>query len=175
MKTAHVLALVLISALPTYALASGSHGHDKNAMEGMMDRSGHKHEDEHSDEHNDMAGQPGNPKNVSRTIEISMNDTMRFTPDHASIKAGDTVRFEVKNNGKLNHEMVIGTMDELKEHAEMMRKMPTMKHAEPNMLSLAPGKQGEIVWEFDKPGIVDFACLIPGHMEAGMKGEIKIQ
>lgn len=173
MKIAHVFALVLISSLPTYALASGSgsHGHGENTMEGMMESGGHKHEDEH----NAMAGQPGDPKKVSRTIEINMNDTMRFTPDNASIKAGETVRFVVKNKGKLNHEMVIGTMDELKEHAEMMRKMPSMKHAEPNMLSLAPGKQGDIVWEFDNPGVVDFACLIPGHMEAGMKGEIKIQ
>jgi len=57
----------------------------------------------------------------------------------------------------------------------MMRKMPGMQHAEPNMVTLAPGKRGGVVWQFSKAGQVDFACLIPGHMEAGMKGLITVE
>lgn len=100
---------------------------------------------------------------------------MRFTPSQISVKAGETVRFFVRNNGKVAHEMVIGTMGELKEHAEMMRKMPDMKHAEPNMVNLAAGKHGGIVWQFDQAGTVDFACLIPGHLEAGTTGAIQVE
>ena len=66
-------------------------------------------------------------------------------------------------------------MDELKEHAELMRKMPGMEHDEPNMATLKPGQRGDIVWQFDKPGTVDFACLSPGHMEAGMVGKVKVK
>ena len=50
-----------------------------------------------------------------------------------------------------------------------------MTHAEPNQITLAPGQQGEIVWHFSRAGTVHFACLIPGHYEAGMRGEIQIR
>jgi uncharacterized cupredoxin-like copper-binding protein len=71
--------------------------------------------------------------------------------------------------------MVIGTLDELKEHAESMRKMPGMEHTEPNMVTLKSDLRGDIVWQFDKPGTVDFACLSPGHMEAGMVGKVIVR
>ena len=71
--------------------------------------------------------------------------------------------------------MVINTMEELKEHEEMMKKMPDMKHKEPNMISLAPGQVGAIVWRFDKPGTVPFGCPQPGHLEAGMVGSIEVK
>jgi len=129
----------------------------------------------HQDMHASTAGRPGDPAKVSRTIEVSMDDSMRFAPDKISVKAGETIRFFVRNRGKLRHEMVIGTMDDLKQHAQEMRKMPDMKHAEPNMTSLAPGQRGGIVWQFDKPGTVDFACLVPGHMEAGMLGKVEVR
>ena len=61
-----------------------------------------------------------------------------------------------------------------KEQAAMMRKMPNMKHAEPNMATLSAGQRGGIVWRFDKAGTVDFACLVPGHLEAGMTGKISV-
>jgi uncharacterized cupredoxin-like copper-binding protein len=122
-----------------------------------------------------MAGEPGDPSKVSRTIEIAMDDSMRYTPGKIDVKAGETIRFLVKNTGKIQHEMVIGSMDELKEHAEVMRKMPGMEHAEPNMITLKSGQRGGIVWKFDKPGTVDFACLMPGHMEAGMVGKVMIE
>jgi uncharacterized cupredoxin-like copper-binding protein len=138
---------------------------------------GHHHgmEEMHKDAHASMAGKPGDPDKVSRTIEVTMDDHMHFTPDRISVKSGEIIRFNVKNAGKIPHEMVIGSMDELKEHAEMMRQMPNMKHAEPNMITLAGGQHGALVWQFGKPGTVDFACLIPGHMEAGMVGQIGVK
>ena len=120
------------------------------------------------------AGRPGDAAKVARTIDVSMDDSMRFNPNSIRVKAGETVRFFIRNTGSLDHEMVIGTLAELKEHSAMMKKMPTMQHAEPNMIRLAPGQRGGIVWQFDKPGIVDFACLVPGHMEAGMVGKVTV-
>lgn len=137
---------------------------------------GGKHTGGHGDGgHESMAGKPGDSKNVSRTIEVVMDDNMRFTPSKIEVKSGETVRFFVKNAGKVPHEMVIGSMTELKEHAEMMRKMPEMKHDDPNSISLKPGQRGGLVWQFDKAGTVDFACLLPGHMEAGMVGKVVVQ
>jgi uncharacterized cupredoxin-like copper-binding protein len=55
-----------------------------------------------------------------------------------------------------------------------MKKFPDMEHDEPNKISLAPGKQGEVIWKFTKAGAVDFACLHVGHFDAGMKGLVKV-
>jgi len=111
---------------------------------------------------------------AARTIQIEMNDQMRFTPSRVTVKRGETVRFVVSNKGAVMHEMVIGTMAELKEHAEHMKKHPNMKHAEANMAHVAPGRSGEIVWTFTKAGEVYFGCLIPGHFDAGMVGKVVV-
>jgi uncharacterized cupredoxin-like copper-binding protein len=127
-----------------------------------------------AEEHAANLGRPGNPHAVTRSIEVEMNDAMRFRPDSIRVKRGDTVRFIVRNTGKLRHEMVLGTMEELKEHAERMRQSPEMKHADPNQVSVLPGKTGELIWQFTSAGTFDFACFEPGHFEAGMVGEIRV-
>jgi uncharacterized cupredoxin-like copper-binding protein len=72
------------------------------------------------------------------------------------------------------HEFVLGDPKTLKEHAEVMRRFPDMEHDDPNMARLAPGGTGSLIWKFTRAGTVDFACLIPGHYEAGMKGSIRV-
>ena len=120
-------------------------------------------------------GREGDPKKATRTIKVDMSDKMRFSPETLEPKRGDVVRFEAKNSGKIMHEMVLGTMKELKEHAELMRKHPGMEHDEPYMAHVAPGKTENIVWQFTKAGEFYFGCLVPGHFEAGMVGKIIVR
>lgn len=117
-------------------------------------------------------GKEGDPKKATRTIKVDMADTMRYTPSAITVKKGETVRFEVKNSGKVMHEIVLGTMQELREHAELMKKHPGMEHEEPYMAHVPPGKTERIVWQFTKAGEFYFGCLIPGHFEAGMVGKL---
>lgn len=119
-------------------------------------------------------GIAGDAKAAKRTIELVMTDNMRFTPDRIEVKQGETVRFVVSNNGQVMHEIVIGTKKVLDEHAALMMKFPNMEHDEPYMAHVAPGKIGELVWTFNRPGDFDFACLIAGHYQAGMVGTIKV-
>lgn len=119
-------------------------------------------------------GIAGDLKGVKRTVTLTMDDKMRFTPDTLSFKEGETVRFIVKNQGKLLHEMVIGTRAELDAHAALMEKFPNMAHDEPYMAHVDPGKQGGLVWTFNRPGNFEFACLVAGHYQAGMKGTISV-
>jgi len=133
-----------------------------------------KHEHRSAHGHKADLGRPGDPGNVTRSIEVEMSDAMRFRPDSISVKRGETIRFIVRNTGKLRHEMVLGTIEEMKEHAEMMRKSPEMKHAEPSQVSVEPGKTGELIWQFNRDGTFDFGCLEPGHFEAGMVGKILV-
>ena len=128
----------------------------------------------HGDGHAPSLGKPGDSNKVTRTIEVGMNDKMRFSPANIAVKSGETIRFVVKNNGKIKHEMVLGTLKELKQHAALMRKFPEMEHADPNQVSVEPGKTGELLWQFTRAGKVDFACLQPGHYEAGMAGKVTV-
>ena len=128
----------------------------------------------HDDGGETAIGKPGVAAKASRTITIEMSDAMRFTPSDMEVKRGDTVRFIIKNVGQVKHEFNLGTQEELLEHLEQMKKFPGMEHDEPNKITLEPGKQGEIVWQFTKAGVVNLGCLIPGHYESGMKGAIKV-
>lgn len=119
-------------------------------------------------------GREGDPKKALRTITIDMNDQMRFSPAEIAVTQGETVRFVVANKGQVLHEMVIGTEKELMAHAEMMKKHPGMEHEAPYMAHVKAGGKEQITWQFTKAGTFAFACLIPGHYEAGMKGRIVV-
>lgn len=153
MKTRKFLIALPGALLAVSALAAGDHagGHEADAI-----------------------GKPGVAAKVSRTVKVDMTDDMRFSFSNVAVKRGETVRFIVKNSGKVKHEMVLGTEKDLKEHAEAMKKNPGMEHADENMVSVEPGKTGEIIWQFTKAGKVDYACLQPGHYEAGMKGIVTV-
>jgi uncharacterized cupredoxin-like copper-binding protein len=132
--------------------------------------------DPHHHEHADAAliGIPGKAGQATRTVKVDMTDAMRFNPATINVKAGETIRFLVKNSGQLKHEFVLGTEKELKDHYELMKKFPEMEHADPNQVTVPPGKTGEVVWQFTRAGKVDFACLQPGHYDAGMKGLVNV-
>ena len=150
-RLAGVFAAFLVAS--SVASASGNHagGHDESPI-----------------------GKPGVSAKVNRTIVVDMSDSMRYTPSNNHAKKGETIRFVVKNSGKVPHEMSLGTEKELLEHLEEMKKFPGMEHDEPSKLTLASGQQGEIIWQFTKAGRVNFACLMPGHYEAGMKGQVNV-
>ena len=131
----------------------------------------HSHAGGHGGE---AIGKPGVASKVTRTVKVDMSDAMRFKPSSIAVTQGETIRFVVRNSGKLNHEMVLGTEKELREHYELMKKNPEMEHDDANSVDVKPGKTGNIVWHFTKAGRVDFACLEPGHYDAGMKGSVTV-
>ncbi|MDQ0513186.1 cupredoxin domain-containing protein [Ancylobacter amanitiformis] len=123
-------------------------------------------------------GEPGDPKKSARVIQITMRDAdgkMEFVPSRLEIRKGEQVKFVVRNNGELDHEIVLGTLQENLKHAVEMAKNPDMEHDDPNAKRLAPKKTGDIVWKFSKAGEFDFSCLIPGHRESGMHGTIIVK
>lgn len=140
---------------------------DPHAMHGMQ----HSHGDGAAAN----IGEAGDEAQATRTVEVDMRDTMRFSPGSLTVRRGDTVRFVVTNSGKVRHEMMLGTSATLAEHAKMMQQMPGMAHAEPNAVTVDPGQRKTLVWHFTQAGTVDFACLEPGHYEAGMKGVINVR
>jgi uncharacterized cupredoxin-like copper-binding protein len=153
MKGIFVLLALISSLLVTGAFASGGHSHDGS---------------------DDSIGHAGDPGHVSRTIEITMIDN-RFKPADITVKQGETIKFVLRNSGKKKHEMMIGTPEELDEHAKMMKKNPDMEHPdEPNMITVNPGKTGQLIWQFTEAGTVNFSCPMPGHSK-GMHGTINVE
>jgi uncharacterized cupredoxin-like copper-binding protein len=152
------LMAMALAALGTTAMASGSH------------EGGHEGES--------LAGEPGQKAKVTQTIQITMKETddgkMLYIPDSIQVKEGQTVRFAIRNSGEADHEFVLDTQEEVMEHKQVMEKFPEMEHEDPNSVRLAPGRSGEIIWKFTKSGTLTFACLIPGHYEAGMRGDVSV-
>ena len=155
----------IVSALSLTLLAGSAFGHsDKHDKQRPYDISSAEQK---------AFGIAGDPRKAARPIKLAMGDDMRFLPNSIDVKQGETIKFIVINNGKLKHEMVIGTRNELQEHAALMKKFPEMEHDAPYMAHTAPGKSAEIVWTFNRLGEFDFACLMAGHFEAGMVGKIR--
>ena len=123
-------------------------------------------------------GQPGDPQQQARLIVVTMKEAdgkMLFEPSRIEVQKGEQIRFRLENVGVLDHEFLLGTQQEIEEHAEMMKAMPDMKHDDPNSKQVAPRASGDLVWRFTNAGEFDFACLIPGHREAGMTGKILVR
>ena len=78
--------------------------------------------------------------------------------------------------------MVLGSEAALKAHAIEMKQSTGHSgghdHGSGNdllALSVKPGETKEWVIRFDKAQTLQMACLIPGHFEAGMKGQLIVQ
>lgn len=159
----------VVVALAALAMTSGAWAH------GEKDHDARPRKFDASRVEDTAFGREGDPAKATRTIRVEMADTMRFTPADITVKRGETVKLVATNKGQVLHELVLGTSDELRKHAELMRKFPGMEHDEPHMTHVKPGKSGEIVWQFTEPGEFQFACLIPGHFEAGMVGKVTVK
>lgn len=149
---------LLVTALATPALASGNHagGHGE-AM---------------------AVGEPGKKANATQKIRVTMKETedgkMIFTPSTFKVRKGQTVVFAIKNAGELDHEFVLDQEDKIIEHKAAMEKFPEMEHDDPNAIRLAAGESGEIIWKFTNDGTFKIACLVPGHYDAGMHGDVTV-
>ena len=131
------------------------------------------HEGEHF-----SAGQPGDPKKPARTVEIVMKEeygAMEYVPNKIEVKLNEQIRFVLKNVDNQTHEFLLASIADNQKHAAVMKKHPEMVHDDPNGMTLAPKGSAEILWRFNKRGTFEFACLIPGHREAGMVGTVVVK
>jgi len=172
-KTATLVAVFAISINVTPAWSSGTHD------------GGHTDADD--------IGKPGEVEDVSRTIEVRLNDNY-YEPEEIKVTAGETIRFVLINDGEFVHEFNIGTPKMHAKHQDEMMMMvehgvleadkinydmmdmdmgggQTMDHDDPNSELLEPGDTVEIIWQFGEEVTLEFACNIPGHYDSGMAGE----
>lgn len=136
-----------------------------------------EHEHEHETEVF-SAGEPGDPTMPSRVVQVTMQESdgkMLFVPNHVEVRKGEQIKFVIHNNGELDHEFVLATAQGNEKHAEAMKRNPEMEHHDPNATRVSPKKTDEIIWNFTNAGKFEFACLIPGHRDAGMFGSVEVK
>lgn len=124
------------------------------------------------------AGEPGDPRKPFRVVEITMADgpgSMTYAPNRIEVRRGEQIKFVLKNTGYLAHEFLLDSFENNAKHKIEMQKNPEMEHDDPNGKRVEPNKSAEILWRFTKVGTFEFACLIPGHYETGMKGTIIVK
>lgn len=119
-------------------------------------------------------GHPGQAANVTRTIKMLATD-IEFTPKAITVRKGETVKFEIVNHGKLEHEFVLGDSAEQIDHDKEMAAMPGMKMDHINGVGVPSGESARLVWTFTKSGTLQYACHVPGHFVAGMVGKLTIK
>ena len=150
--------VILFATLLAAPLALRAYGHE-----------GHEHF---------AAGAPGDPAKPARTIQVSMREDgkkMLYEPSRIEVRKGEQIRFLITNEGIYNHEFMLATVAENRKHGALMKKFPDMEHEDPNAVTVAPYVSAELLWKFTKAGAFEFACLIPGHYEAGMHGTIVVK
>jgi len=142
-------------------------------------------------------GEPGNISEATRTIRVVAED-IHFAPRQLSLRASETVLFEIANNGKLLHEFSIGTPEAHESHRARIAMMLALgliqtnrinydrvetgqapadeaePHYDPTSVFVEPNDTRWVAWKFTKALELEFACNIPGHYEAGMKGKIVV-
>lgn len=111
-------------------------------------------------------------------MEIEAADDFSFSPAKVEVAAGQAITFKVSNTGKLPHDFTLGDAALQQEHDEEMasltNEMMMSMADEPNAFSLPAGATKELTWHFDKAGTVIFGCHVPGHYDAGMRGEVVV-
>ncbi len=172
--TAAAAALLLGSA--AFVLVNGSSrpaiAHDENGAQDAH------HDDDAHDEDSYSAGEPGDPTKPARIVHVTMREAdgkMLFDPNRIEVREGEQIHFIIQNSGTVEHEFMLASVEDNDKHAELMKKYPQMEHDDPNAKSLSPNKTDEIFWKFSKQGEFEFACLIPGHREAGMRGTVVVK
>jgi len=110
---------------------------------------------------------------VPRTVMVAALDPFQFEPARIPIRAGETVRFVVTNEGAVEHEFVIGSREELLEHAMVMTH-GGMRTDTSTAIRLIPGQTKELVFTFGSATDVGYGCLVAGHYPAGMSGAFEI-
>jgi uncharacterized cupredoxin-like copper-binding protein len=155
-----LLAALAAGGLSFAALASPGHDHGPDAAAGKA------------------YGQPGDPGKPPRIVRVSMREAegrMMFVPDRIEVRKGEQVRLRLRNDGELDHELVLATLEENLAHMKAMENAPDMAHDEANARRLNPRGTAEIVWHFTRAGEFDFSCLIPGHRQLGMSGTLVVR
>lgn len=128
--------------------------------------------------HPDHGDPPTRPREIppappARSIAIEMTDK-RCNPAEVAAAPGEKLRFVATNATQIALDFAVGSVDELKAHAEMVRKFPGMQGGKRGRVSVEAGKSAELVWNAPRRGRFAIACAAPGQFDAAGAGQVVV-
>lgn len=111
---------------------------------------------------------------AARTVTATLSDDMAITLSESDFRVGETVHFEITNQGAVRHEFYIGDAEAQEHHADEMADMGGMGHDEPNGIAVEPGATETLEHTFEQSGEILAGCHEPGHYEAGMVSSMSV-
>jgi uncharacterized cupredoxin-like copper-binding protein len=109
-----------------------------------------------------------------RTVDIDMRD-IAYSPDHVSVRAGETIRFVFHNQGKVSHDALIGDAAAQSDHEEEMSGDMGAMHGNGDAVTVEPGKTGALTHTFEAGDKTLIGCHEPGHYAAGMQVAVQVE
>jgi len=105
-----------------------------------------------------------------RTVELRVHYS-RFIPALVSVPVGSHVRFVVRNDDPIVHELIIGDAGVQLRHEKGTEAWHPPR---PGEVSVAPGAIATTTFTFLTTGTTEFACHMPGHYAYGMRGAVTV-
>jgi len=105
-----------------------------------------------------------------RTIELRVHHS-RFIPSLVSVPAGSHVRFVVRNDDPIDHELIVGDASVQLRHE---RGTEAWHPPRPGEVSVAAGALATTTFTFLTTGTTEFGCHMPGHYAYGMRGAVTV-
>jgi azurin len=125
-----------------------------------------------------------------RIIEITANDKMKFGIESVEVEAGERITIVLKNIGtmpkmSMGHNLVVlkqgtdpiafATAGSMAARHDYIPQDQTDKIVATTKL-LGPGETDEVTFVAPStPGDYDYICSFPGHVQAGMRGIMKVK
>lgn len=96
----------------------------------------------------------------------------RWSQSTISVRPGQTVRFVVRNDDPIDHELIIGD-----DAVQAAHERGTDAHHQgtPGQVSVPAGATATTTYRFSSPGRLTFACHLPGHFAYGMHGTVLVK
>jgi plastocyanin len=104
------------------------------------------------------------------TVRLDVEHS-RFVPERVKVRPHTEVRFVVVNRDPIRHELIVGD-DEL--HARHQDGTEAEHPPRPGEVSVDPKRTASTTATFHEPGVVLYACHLPGHFAYGMKGTVVV-
>jgi uncharacterized cupredoxin-like copper-binding protein len=105
------------------------------------------------------------------TVELGI-DHSAFDVSRLQVRVGTEVRFVVSNDDPILHELIVGPPEVHRRHEDGTEAAHPPR---PGEVTVAPQSTASTTYRFEEPGIVEFACHLPGHVAYGMVGTVDVR
>lgn len=104
------------------------------------------------------------------TVKVEM-DRSKFSPSKIRVRPHTLIEFVLVNGDPIAHEFIIGDAEV---HARHENGNETSHPPVPGEVSVPPRKTAGTAYQVHDPGVVEFACHLPGHFQYGMVGHVVV-